>query len=145
MSIPGRNDPCPCGSGRKYKYCCLHHPPSQADGPISWPPPDEIEDDGPAARMMEEFIAERGDKNFDSMEQLQAEFKAFMDRDNARPREDFEGLSPDQMNAVLYAPLNSPGIIKIAERVEAGPDIPILMMLDEMRQAIFARMPVKSS
>lgn len=22
----GRNDPCPCGSGRKYKACCLHHP-----------------------------------------------------------------------------------------------------------------------
>ena len=22
MSSPGRNDPCPCGSGRKYKYCC---------------------------------------------------------------------------------------------------------------------------
>ncbi|MGM0594127.1 MAG: UPF0149 family protein [Pseudomonadota bacterium] len=21
---PGRNDPCPCGSGRKYKKCCLH-------------------------------------------------------------------------------------------------------------------------
>ena len=21
-SIPGRNDPCPCGSGRKYKQCC---------------------------------------------------------------------------------------------------------------------------
>lgn len=20
----GRNDPCPCGSGRKYKMCCLH-------------------------------------------------------------------------------------------------------------------------
>ncbi|WP_420410429.1 SEC-C metal-binding domain-containing protein [Hoeflea sp.] len=19
---PGRNDPCPCGSGRKYKACC---------------------------------------------------------------------------------------------------------------------------
>jgi hypothetical protein len=23
VSIPGRNDPCPCGSGRKYKQCCL--------------------------------------------------------------------------------------------------------------------------
>ena len=23
MSSPGRNDPCPCGSGRKLKYCCL--------------------------------------------------------------------------------------------------------------------------
>jgi hypothetical protein len=20
---PGRNEPCPCGSGRKYKHCCL--------------------------------------------------------------------------------------------------------------------------
>ena len=20
----GRNDPCPCGSGKKYKKCCLH-------------------------------------------------------------------------------------------------------------------------
>ena len=23
MASPGRNDPCPCGSGRKYKQCCL--------------------------------------------------------------------------------------------------------------------------
>ena len=22
----GRNEPCPCGSGRKYKYCCLNAP-----------------------------------------------------------------------------------------------------------------------
>lgn len=24
MSTVGRNDPCPCGSGKKYKRCCLH-------------------------------------------------------------------------------------------------------------------------
>jgi hypothetical protein len=23
LSLPGRNDPCPCGSGRKDKHCCL--------------------------------------------------------------------------------------------------------------------------
>ena len=23
MTYPGRNDPCPCGSGKKYKHCCL--------------------------------------------------------------------------------------------------------------------------
>jgi tetratricopeptide (TPR) repeat protein len=23
MAMPGRNDPCPCGSGKKYKRCCL--------------------------------------------------------------------------------------------------------------------------
>ena len=22
QNAPGRNDPCPCGSGKKYKYCC---------------------------------------------------------------------------------------------------------------------------
>ena len=21
---PGRNDPCPCGSGEKYKHCCMN-------------------------------------------------------------------------------------------------------------------------
>jgi len=25
-----RNDPCPCGSGKKYKVCCLGKPPPQA-------------------------------------------------------------------------------------------------------------------
>lgn len=23
MAMPGRNDPCPCGSGKKYKRCCF--------------------------------------------------------------------------------------------------------------------------
>ena len=27
---PGRNDPCPCGSGKKYKQCCLRAEPSAA-------------------------------------------------------------------------------------------------------------------
>jgi hypothetical protein len=32
----GRNDPCPCGSGRKYKRCCLGgHEPSQPEPPYS--------------------------------------------------------------------------------------------------------------
>ncbi len=31
---PGRNDPCPCGSGRKYKRCCI-----ERDDPTPVPPP----------------------------------------------------------------------------------------------------------
>ncbi len=27
MPEPGRNEPCPCGSGEKYKRCCSHAPP----------------------------------------------------------------------------------------------------------------------
>ena len=32
----GRNDPCPCGSGRKYKNCCLHATDVVADGELHW-------------------------------------------------------------------------------------------------------------
>jgi SWIM/SEC-C metal-binding protein len=28
--LPGRNTPCPCGSGAKFKKCCLHSPRVQA-------------------------------------------------------------------------------------------------------------------
>lgn len=30
----GRNDPCPCGSGRKYKRCCLQAPAAAANPPL---------------------------------------------------------------------------------------------------------------
>lgn len=30
MATPGRNDPCPCGSGKKYKKCCLRRAASPA-------------------------------------------------------------------------------------------------------------------
>jgi len=30
MSKPGRNDACPCGSGKKYKQCCMHASPVAA-------------------------------------------------------------------------------------------------------------------
>ncbi|HLB53649.1 MAG TPA: SEC-C domain-containing protein, partial [Gemmatimonadales bacterium] len=30
MSSPTRNAPCPCGSGRKYKHCCLGPAPTSA-------------------------------------------------------------------------------------------------------------------
>jgi uncharacterized protein YecA (UPF0149 family) len=25
-TVPGRNDPCPCGSGKKFKNCCMGLP-----------------------------------------------------------------------------------------------------------------------
>jgi hypothetical protein len=40
MTQPGRNDPCPCGSGKKYKQCCLKRPQGSIPvlgGPSSTP------------------------------------------------------------------------------------------------------------
>ena len=33
---PQRNDPCPCGSGKKYKKCCLAKERDQAHGDSAW-------------------------------------------------------------------------------------------------------------
>jgi hypothetical protein len=37
----GRNDPCLCGSGMKYKHCCLLRETSQAQAPHRRTPNDE--------------------------------------------------------------------------------------------------------
>ena len=39
---PSRNDPCPCGSGKKYKKCCLAK--DEAAAPTHVPPPSRLED-----------------------------------------------------------------------------------------------------
>ncbi|MCU0727199.1 MAG: SEC-C domain-containing protein, partial [Planctomycetes bacterium] len=39
MKGPGRNAPCPCGSGRKYKHCCIRGEgpePDVATDPMAW-------------------------------------------------------------------------------------------------------------
>ncbi len=33
---PGRNDPCPCGSGRKHKHCCLPKDEAVAPDELTW-------------------------------------------------------------------------------------------------------------
>ena len=68
----GRNDPCPCGSGKKYKRCCLGKPqPAQADLTTTAPGSDHLSetdaaepqggpttDDQALANTAEELIAD---------------------------------------------------------------------------------------
>jgi tetratricopeptide (TPR) repeat protein len=37
MEAPGRNDTCPCGSGKKYKKCCLKEAGAQSSAPLPSP------------------------------------------------------------------------------------------------------------
>jgi hypothetical protein len=65
MPQPGRNDPCPCGSGKKFKKCCgkaspanlrlMDLPPTPAPGG-----PDEEQEDprGPESRLHERLFSE---------------------------------------------------------------------------------------
>ncbi|MBI3902369.1 MAG: SEC-C domain-containing protein, partial [Nitrosomonadales bacterium] len=33
--MTSRNDPCSCGSGKKYKQCCMRQEPAQAVGEVA--------------------------------------------------------------------------------------------------------------
>lgn len=47
--MPRRNDPCPCGSGKKYKHCCLlQEMQEQADRSQRMPSPDEPSETAPS-------------------------------------------------------------------------------------------------
>ena len=48
MKKPGRNQPCPCGSGKKYKKCCLHASPSATlEGRLVYTDLDELSNQVP--------------------------------------------------------------------------------------------------
>ncbi|MEW6166866.1 MAG: SEC-C domain-containing protein [Pseudomonadota bacterium] len=57
---PGRNDPCPCGSGRKYKQCCLAAAAAAAQEPVNllWRRVRRALDDADLVAQMMRFAVE---------------------------------------------------------------------------------------
>lgn len=55
---PGRNDPCPCGSGKKYKHCCLaaEQPETGSAEELVWRRLRRLKDEGGFAATMLRFI-----------------------------------------------------------------------------------------
>jgi tetratricopeptide (TPR) repeat protein len=47
MKKPGRNEPCLCGSGKKYKKCCLHAPEPSAGGTFVYTELDDLSNQVP--------------------------------------------------------------------------------------------------
>ncbi len=85
---PGRNEPCPCGSGKKYKRCCMNSISKQHASML-----DDIEQ---VAAMNPNL----------SLEELNIVAEQKMKAANERPHPDFCGLSPTQMSNWLYAPFS---------------------------------------
>lgn len=84
----GRNEPCPCGSGKKYKHCCI-------DGVAKW-----------HADVVDEFdqiVAMNPELSF---EELNIVAQQKIDAHNNQPIADFCGLSSIQMENWLYAPFD---------------------------------------
>ena len=86
----GRNDPCPCGSGRKYKNCCLE---DHASG---------LPSEGTAGVFAEIHQALQG-RQFSSLEEVRSFTDRFMRQRNQASLDDFQGLSPEQTVRSCYS------------------------------------------
>ncbi len=94
MVAIGRNAPCPCGSGKKYKHCCLGKEP----------PPR-------MSSLMDELRAAIAGKTFNSLNEANAFAQAFTESKNRVPQLDFLGLSSEQMHLLLDFPFAKTGEI----------------------------------
>lgn len=98
----GRNDPCPCGSGLKYKRCCGSQS-SQASGSVG-----QGSNLPPNVQAMLEGLKQQP---FERIEDAQAAANDAISALNANAMDDFAGLSPGQMHQVLYRPFDSPDLL----------------------------------
>jgi hypothetical protein len=110
----GRNDPCPCGSGKKFKKCCGA---GTDDGKfIPFPPRGAFAEDenglplthmerlgtpNLATSVLKELQAAAHGWEFETQAELEAFVRAQTEEYGRRPLEDFLGISPDLMHRIL--------------------------------------------
>jgi hypothetical protein len=121
----GRNDPCPCGSGKKFKHCCLGNGHSS---------------EGPARNrtqgIADEIAEIAAEQSLSSLEELNSVAATVMNQRNSSALVEFCGLSPEQMASLLYAPFDSPQVIKYSTDIELMPDIRIIWLFTALVEAI---------
>ena len=121
--MTGRNDPCPCGSGKKYKHCCLG---KEVDKTRS----------GPAQAITDAIAEAAAEQPFSSLEELNAFTAQVMDQQNQWALAEFCGLSPEQMSRLLYAPFNSPETVRFSTDTEPAQDAGIMRLFMALVEAI---------
>ena len=91
----GRNDPCPCGSGKKYKHCCIDNAPKHQAQLIEG---------------LEQALAMNPNLNLDELNAL-VQHKII--QQNNQPRAEFCGLSSNQLANWMNAPFNELELLTI--------------------------------
>jgi len=120
--MTGRNELCPCGSGKKYKYCCLDKERSSFPNNVM----EEIED----------FIKEKlGDQQLGSMEELQILFSEFNEKMSTRSRDEFLGLSPEVMHRFLHFAFESPQFVQFNDDLRDVQNTCVLQLFMKLAEA----------
>lgn len=101
MSKISRNDPCPCGSGKKYKKCCI-------DKILSFPKVDDFkgEELKNAGQFLEMIKNEFEMGEYNSLDEMNEKLRHLTWNHNEIPKSPFLGLSPYLMHEVLNSPFS---------------------------------------
>lgn len=120
-----RNDPCPCGSGLKFKKCCADRQAEEEHQRVT----------GPAMDELKELLK---DKSFASLDEANAFLQRHMQQRNQAPLDDFDGLSSEQMFRFLHFPFDTPKLASFPSRIDSKPQAPILSLFNLLTDAIGA-------
>lgn len=111
-----RNAPCPCGSGKKYKRCCLGLNPAKA--------------------LNDELSEILSNEELGSLEEAQAFANQFMANKNHQGVDEFLGLSPEQMHWFLHQAFEPSPWFTISKQLSFEPTAPILALVKGIVDAI---------
>lgn len=123
MRNVGRNDPCPCGSGLKYKNCCLGREVATTPSDLG-------------QELFQDVHRAIQGKDFKSREEAQIFLNDYMQQRNNAPRDEFCGLSSDQIGRFLYHPFDSSELVAFQSRLNASPSAPMLTLFQLLVDAI---------
>ena len=118
-----RNDPCPCGSGLKYKKCCANK--QETNGQLIGT--DKVMGD------LKELLK---NQNFASLEEANTFLSRQMQQRNHAPADDFHGLSPEQMHRFLHFPFDTPHLVTFPSLLNIEIKAPILTLFNLLIEAI---------
>ena len=91
---------CLCGSGKQYKNCCF-------EKLIEFPKNNSFKNHSShASKISDSAKAHIENKEFSSLKELNQELNQFSHNHNKKPMDDFLGLSPAQMQYILYNPFS---------------------------------------
>jgi hypothetical protein len=156
----GRNDPCSCGSGRKFKKCCLNASKTVESGSgvlrsaggavIDFPSAsfgsralvnadvsvDNSLNPGLSSRASEDLKAALENQEFESIEAAQTFVNAFMERGNRAGLPEFHGLSPEQMHRLINEPFDSPSLLQFPDDYLVDDTVPYVLFFNKLLNAV---------
>jgi hypothetical protein len=91
---------------------------------------------GRPTEIQELFDELQSNRQFESMEELQAFAEGFMSARGERRLDDFDGLSPSHMHEFLYRPFDCPELVEFPDELGVEPDGPLATLTREIIAAI---------